>query len=88
MTRWSVLAGAVAALAVGAPLNLAEAQKQGGALRGANSANPASLSVHEEVTIATVMPISPVFSNLVRFDPLKPINSPETIIPELAESWS
>jgi peptide/nickel transport system substrate-binding protein len=66
----------------------AMAQKQGGILRGANSANPASLSVHEEVSIATVMPISPVFSNLVYFDPLKPVNTPETIQPELATSWS
>ena len=81
-------AAPVAAIAIAFAIAPAWAQKQGGTLRGANSANPASLSVHEEVTIATVMPISPIFSNLVRFDPLKPVNSPETIIPELAESWS
>ena len=77
-----------AALAVLFTIAPALAQKQGGVLRGANSANPASLSVHEEVTIATIMPISPIFSNLVRFDPLKPVNSAETIIPDLAESWA
>ena len=87
MRVWNWLPGALAAglMAVVPP---AMAQKQGGTLKGANSANPASLSVHEEVSIATVQPISPIFSNLVRFDPQKPINSPETIIPEIAESWS
>lgn len=84
LVRTVVAATAVALL----PVLPALAQKQGGVLRGANSANPASLSVHEEVTIATVMPISPIFSNLVRFDPLKPINSAATIIPEIAESWA
>jgi peptide/nickel transport system substrate-binding protein len=88
MKRSTARASAFAVLAICLVPATAEAQKQGGAFRGANSANPASLSVHEEVTIATMMPIAPVFSNLVVFDPLQPINSPETIKPELAESWS
>lgn len=79
------IAAAAAVCLAGWP---AHAQKQGGTLRGANSANPASLSVHEEVSIATVMPISPIFSNLVKFDPSKPVNSFETIQPELAESYA
>ena len=88
MQRMPALVSALSVIAIGLTGAPALAQKQGGTFRGANSANPASLSVHEEVTIATVMPISPVFSNLVRFDPLKPVNSPETIIPELAQSWT
>jgi peptide/nickel transport system substrate-binding protein len=66
----------------------AAAQKQGGVFRGANSANITSLSIHEEITIATVMPTASIYSNLVMFDPAKPVNSEATIIPELAESWS
>ncbi len=87
MQRTSTAALVTASLAVCLALP-AQAQKQGGTLRGANSANPASLSVHEEVSIATVMPISPIFSNLVKFDPSKPVNSLETIQPELAESYA
>lgn len=66
----------------------AEAQKHGGTLHVSSSANPSSLSVHEEVSITTVQTISAVFSNLVIFDPMKKTNSEDTIIPELAESWS
>jgi peptide/nickel transport system substrate-binding protein len=33
-------------------------------------------------------PVMPCYSNLVLFDPLKPRETPETIIPELAEKWS
>jgi len=32
--------------------------------------------------------LSPCYSNLVLFDPLKPHESVETVIPELAERWS
>ena len=66
----------------------ASAQKSGGTLRMYNSSNPPSASLHEETTIASVMSFAGVFSNLVRFDPTKTRNSPETIIPELATSWS
>ena len=39
-------------------------------------------------TISTVWPSSPCFNNLVYFDPLKPKESADTIIGELAEKWS
>ena len=32
--------------------------------------------------------MSPCYSNLVLFDPLKPLESVDTVIPELAERWS
>ena len=32
--------------------------------------------------------MAPCFSNLVVFDPLKPIDTAESVIPELAEKWS
>jgi peptide/nickel transport system substrate-binding protein len=65
----------------------AAAQKQGGTLRVYNTTQPPSASIHEESTIATNMPFMAVFNNLVRFDPMKPLNSFDTIIPELATNW-
>ncbi len=64
------------------------AQKSGGVLRIYNTTQPPSASIHEESTIATNMPFMAVFSNLVRYDPTKSKNSFESIVPELAESWS
>jgi peptide/nickel transport system substrate-binding protein len=63
------------------------AQKPGGTLRIYNSTNPPSASPHEDTTIAVVMPFMAVYNNLVRFDPVQPRNSFDTIIPELATSW-
>jgi peptide/nickel transport system substrate-binding protein len=45
-------------------------------------------SIHETATIATVWPASPCFSNLVMFDPMNPVESADSIVPELAERWS
>jgi peptide/nickel transport system substrate-binding protein len=45
-------------------------------------------AIHETSTIGTVFPASPCFNNLVYFDPLKPKESVDTIIGELAEKWS
>ena len=64
------------------------AQKQGGTLRIYNTTQPPSASIHEESTIATNMPFMAIFNNLVRFDPAKPRNSFDTIVPDLAESWT
>jgi len=47
---------------------LAQAQKQGGALRVYHRDSPASMSILEEVTISTVAPVMGVFNNLVMFD--------------------
>jgi peptide/nickel transport system substrate-binding protein len=64
------------------------AQKKGGTLRLYHNDNPPSTSLMEESTIASVMPFAAVFNNLVVFDPAKPHESLETVIPDLAESWS
>jgi peptide/nickel transport system substrate-binding protein len=45
-------------------------------------------SIHETATISTVWPSMPCFNNLVLFDPQKPVESMDTIVPELAEKWS
>ena len=72
-------------LALGAD---AGAQKSGGTLRVYNSTQPPSASPHEESTVATNMPFMALFNGLVRYDPTKPRNSFDTIVPELATSWA
>src|SRR5262245_19940574 len=64
------------------------AEKQGGTLRIYHRDNLPSGSIHEEATISTVQPFMAVFNNLVLFDQSKKVNSPETIVPDLAESWA
>src|SRR3954463_13376417 len=75
----------VAALLATAP---AAAQKTGGTLRLYHNDTPPSASLLEESTIASVTPFAAVFNNLVVFDPTKIHESIETVIPDLAESWS
>jgi peptide/nickel transport system substrate-binding protein len=64
------------------------AEKQGGTLRVYHRDNAPSGSIHEEATISTVQPFMGVFNNLVLFDQQKPVNGFDTIVPDLAESWS
>src|SRR3546814_15161418 len=64
------------------------AQKSGGIFKIYHRDTPASASIHEEATNSVNMPFMYVFNNLVLFDQLEPINSLETIRPDLAESWS
>lgn len=85
--RAITIAAAVGLLAV-AGVTPALAQKQGGILRVYNSSNPPSLSIHEEGTIATIMPMMSVFNNLVLSDQSEPKSSIDTVVPDLAESWS
>jgi peptide/nickel transport system substrate-binding protein len=66
----------------------AAAQKRGGTLRLYHNDNPPSASLLEESTIASVTPFMAVFNNLVVFDPSRVHESLETVIPDLAESWS
>jgi peptide/nickel transport system substrate-binding protein len=49
---------------------------------------PQGFAIHETATISTVWPGMPCFNNLVLFDPLKKVESLDTIIGELAEKWS
>src|SRR6267378_8219757 len=64
------------------------AQKPGGILQMPDFASPASMSIHEESTIAAVIPTMGVFNNLVVFDQRVPQNSLASIVPELATGWS
>ncbi len=63
--------------------------KRGGILNAMQAEDlPAGFSIHETATILGLWPVMPCYSNLVLFDPLEPRETPETIIPELAEKWS
>ncbi len=63
--------------------------KRGGILNAMQGEDlPAGFSIHETATIFGLWPVMPCYSNLVLFDPLKPRETPETILPELAEKWS
>jgi peptide/nickel transport system substrate-binding protein len=67
----------------------AEAQRPGGVLTLTQREElPQGFAIHETATIAGVWPAAPCFSNLVRFDPAKPLESADTLVPELAEKWS
>ena len=64
------------------------AQKPGGVLRMPMLTSPASMSIHEESTIAVLGPMMGVFNNLVMFDQHEPQNSLQSIVPDLASRWS
>ena len=65
----------------------AAAQKQGGVLRVYNPESIAGLSMLEEFANAE-LPIMGMFNNLVMFDQHVPQNSLQSIVPNLATSWS
>jgi len=64
------------------------AQKQGGILRVYHWDSPASMSIHEEATYSTVVPMMGVFNNLVMYQQDEPQNSLKSIVPDLATRWS
>jgi ABC-type transport system substrate-binding protein len=64
------------------------AQKQGGILKMYSIDSPPSMSVHEEAAATAQRPIMGVFNNLVMFDQHVKQNSLQSIIPDLAISWS
>lgn len=76
----------LAAITLGA--QAAVAQKAGGILKPYHRGTPPSGSIHEEATNSTVTPYMPVMNNLVLYDQSKAVNSLDTIVPDLAESWS
>jgi peptide/nickel transport system substrate-binding protein len=86
IVRMLLAAGAVAGAAAGASPVLA--QKSGGTLTIQHWDSPASMSIHEEATYSTVVPIMGVMNNLVLYDQHKEQNSLQGIVPDLAESWS
>src|ERR1700737_4549989 len=84
-TRHVCAAAFIAVLAAAVP---ASAQKAGGILRLSHFDSPASMSILEEATRATVQPMMGVFNNLVLYDQQIAQSSLETVRPDLATSWS
>ena len=77
-----------APLLVAVPTGPALAQKPGGILKMYSPDSPASMSIVEEATFVAEGPMMGVFNNLVMFDQRVKQNSPGSIVPDLAASWS
>src|SRR5215468_10097592 len=75
----------LAALLAAAP---ASAQKAGGILKMYTVDSPASMSILEEATVFAERPMMGVFNNLVMYDQHIKQNSLQSIVPDLATSWS
>jgi peptide/nickel transport system substrate-binding protein len=80
-----IVAILLAALPLAGPV---AAQKQGGILKIYHRDSPASMSVIEEASLSTSMPMMAVFNNLVLYDQHIAQNSIQTIQPDLATRWS
>jgi peptide/nickel transport system substrate-binding protein len=84
--RASAAAGPLlVALLAAAP---ASAQKAGGILKMYTVDSPASMSILEEATVFAERPMMGVFNNLVMYDQHVKQNSLQSIVPDLAISWS
>jgi peptide/nickel transport system substrate-binding protein len=86
--KFCAFAATTALLAVSFAAGPAVAQKQGGILKIYMIDSPASMSIHEEATVVAERPIMGVFNNLVMFDQHVRQNSLQSIVPDLATSWS
>jgi peptide/nickel transport system substrate-binding protein len=85
----SVHALAAAVLSLLAISEIAHAgEKQGGIFRIYHRDSPGSASIHEEATYSTNVPFMPVFNNLVIYKQDVAQNSLDSIVPDLAESWT
>jgi peptide/nickel transport system substrate-binding protein len=85
LSRFSAAGGLLVAMFVA---EAAFAQKPGGILKIPSRDSPASMSIHEESTLSTEGPMMAVFNNLVIFDQHVPQNSLQSIVPDLATTWS
>jgi peptide/nickel transport system substrate-binding protein len=67
---------------------VADEPKHGGILKIYHRDSPPSASIHEEATYSTVIPFMPIFNNLVMYKQDVAQNSFQSIVPDLASSWS
>jgi peptide/nickel transport system substrate-binding protein len=68
--------------------NAALAQKAGGIVKVSHFDSPASMSPHEEATVAALRPAMAVFNNLVMYRQDVAQTSLQSIVPDLATGWS
>ncbi len=83
-----LLAAAVGVLGAIVSPDLALAQKQGRVLKVYFFDSPASMSIHEEATIAAEGPMMGVFNNLAMYKQDVPQSGLQSIVPDLATEWS
>ena len=81
-------AAAAALLITLSGMGTASAQKPGGILKIYHRDSPASMSILEEATNSTEIPMMGVFNNLVLYKQDVPQNSLQSIIPDLATDWA
>jgi len=86
--KFKLLTAVVSLAAVTLGAQAAVAQMSGGILKAYHRGTPPSGSIHEEATNSTLTPYMPVMNNLVMYDQSKSVNRLDTIVPDLAESWS
>jgi peptide/nickel transport system substrate-binding protein len=79
---------AAASIAILSATGPALAQKAGGILKLSHFDSPASMSILEEATRATVQPMMGVFNNLVLYDQHIAQSSLDTVVPDLATKWT
>ena len=79
---------AVVALLIVSCAQTASAQKPGGVLKIYHRDSPASMSILEEATNSTEIPMMGVFNNLVLYKQDIAQNSLQSIIPDLATDWA
>jgi peptide/nickel transport system substrate-binding protein len=78
-SKWAVVAGLFVLVAAPAPAPLAaETPRSGGTLTFAVAAKPPSYDGHRETTFATMHPVAPHYSTLLRFDAAHTRRSSET----------
>ena len=80
-----ILAGLLVVMTTAVP---AAAQKSGGILRLSHFDSPASMSILEESTRAAEQPMMHVFNNLLMYKQDVAQASLQSIVPDLATSWS
>src|ERR1700730_4259537 len=88
MKRYLTAFAMAASLLVALAAEPALAQKPGGILKMYSLDSPASMSIHEEITFFAEGPMMGVFNNLVMFDQHVRQSSLQSIVPDLATSWS
>jgi peptide/nickel transport system substrate-binding protein len=87
-SRFWISAAASFCLAVAVMPGPATAQKPGGILKIYHRDSPGSMSVIEEASLSTSMPMMGVFNNLAVYDQHVAQNSLATIVPDLATGWA
>ena len=88
MTRNMCLALISVVVAGVTTASAASAQKAGGVLKIQHMDTPPSASIHEEATVSVAVPFMALYNNLVMFDQHVARNSLDSIVPDLATSWS